>query len=128
MKKNLLSLFIIVMGFSLLGFSSFLKNHGDGIVFWTAKINEHCAVFSKKCTALDSILNELNNGGLGAKRQALSKDELPIVRIYMSDGSVRKLDDKRNSVLAKLRPIHICLLYTSPSPRDQRGSRMPSSA
>ena len=24
--------------------------------------------------------------------------------------------------------LHICLLYTSPSPRDQRGSRMPSSA
>ena len=25
-------------------------------------------------------------------------------------------------------PIDFCLLYTSPSPRDQRGSRMPSSA
>ena len=25
-------------------------------------------------------------------------------------------------------PCYICLLYTSPSPRDQRGSRMPSSA
>ena len=24
--------------------------------------------------------------------------------------------------------LYICLLYTSPSPRDQRGSRMPSSA
>ena len=24
--------------------------------------------------------------------------------------------------------MNICLLYTSPSPRDQRGSRMPSSA
>ena len=24
--------------------------------------------------------------------------------------------------------ISVCLLYTSPSPRDQRGSRMPSSA
>ena len=24
--------------------------------------------------------------------------------------------------------IRLCLLYTSPSPRDQRGSRMPSSA
>ena len=24
--------------------------------------------------------------------------------------------------------LQICLLYTSPSPRDQRGSRMPSSA
>ena len=28
---------------------------------------------------------------------------------------------------SKLQPW-ICLLYTSPSPRDQRGSRMPSSA
>ena len=26
------------------------------------------------------------------------------------------------------RKFHFCLLYTSPSPRDQRGSRMPSSA
>ena len=25
-------------------------------------------------------------------------------------------------------PVRVCLLYTSPSPRDQRGSRMPSSA
>ena len=25
-------------------------------------------------------------------------------------------------------PVAVCLLYTSPSPRDQRGSRMPSSA
>ena len=25
-------------------------------------------------------------------------------------------------------PYKTCLLYTSPSPRDQRGSRMPSSA
>ena len=24
--------------------------------------------------------------------------------------------------------VDLCLLYTSPSPRDQRGSRMPSSA
>ena len=24
--------------------------------------------------------------------------------------------------------VSVCLLYTSPSPRDQRGSRMPSSA
>ena len=27
-----------------------------------------------------------------------------------------------------MEPTTICLLYTSPSPRDQRGSRMPSSA
>ena len=31
-------------------------------------------------------------------------------------------------VTVHLRGISCCLLYTSPSPRDQRGSRMPSSA
>ena len=31
-------------------------------------------------------------------------------------------------VLCHNNQTHICLLYTSPSPRDQRGSRMPSSA
>ena len=30
--------------------------------------------------------------------------------------------------LHNARKAHTCLLYTSPSPRDQRGSRMPSSA
>ena len=30
--------------------------------------------------------------------------------------------------VAQVVEIHACLLYTSPSPRDQRGSRMPSSA
>ena len=35
-----------------------------------------------------------------------------------------------SSVIEHLKPIYArhCLLYTSPSPRDQRGSRMPSSA
>ena len=33
----------------------------------------------------------------------------------------------RNPVLRIAHPL-ACLLYTSPSPRDQRGSRMPSSA
>ena len=31
-------------------------------------------------------------------------------------------------VVALCGKVWVCLLYTSPSPRDQRGSRMPSSA
>ena len=31
-------------------------------------------------------------------------------------------------ILALAEQLKVCLLYTSPSPRDQRGSRMPSSA
>ena len=34
---------------------------------------------------------------------------------------------EQGAALNYLRP-YLCLLYTSPSPRDQRGSRMPSSA
>ena len=39
---------------------------------------------------------------------------------------VKRLAEAIGSGTVKLPPV--CLLYTSPSPRDQRGSRMPSSA
>ena len=45
------------------------------------------------------------------------------------------VDEETNKIYAKLPKadetgvmLRFCLLYTSPSPRDQRGSRMPSSA
>ena len=61
---------------------------------------------------------ELNNGlrmpVLGYGTYKLKEDQV--------GGCVRKAVD----VGYKL--IDTCLLYTSPSPRDQRGSRMPSSA
>ena len=38
-------------------------------------------------------------------------------------------DDHSGAILIKIAKMDgFCLLYTSPSPRDQRGSRMPSSA
>ena len=33
-----------------------------------------------------------------------------------------------SNILSGKKGYEVCLLYTSPSPRDQRGSRMPSSA
>ena len=47
------------------------------------------------------------------------KNELTLM---LSEGSTLVKDDKLTEA------VNICLLYTSPSPRDQRGSRMPSSA
>ena len=35
---------------------------------------------------------------------------------------------KKADTPKKMIKLKVCLLYTSPSPRDQRGSRMPSSA
>ena len=37
-------------------------------------------------------------------------------------------DDTRTAIRSDLAPHMACLLYTSPSPRDKRQSRMPSSA
>ena len=37
-------------------------------------------------------------------------------------------DIQDGEVLLQVEKFSFCLLYTSPSPRDQRGSRMPSSA
>ena len=39
-----------------------------------------------------------------------------------------KLLETRPNGADRSTKVYICLLYTSPSPRDQRGSRMPSSA
>ena len=41
-------------------------------------------------------------------------------------GSISAIDPLSRAISKAL--DQICLLYTSPSPRDQRGSRMPSSA
>ena len=41
---------------------------------------------------------------------------------------VEKAEQKRAEKVEKIEKHESCLLYTSPSPRDQRGSRMPSSA
>ena len=58
-------------------------------------------------------------------------DPLPELYLYKS-GMLQLFQNLMSNAIkfrADRRPrIHICLLYTSPSPRDQRGSRMPSSA
>ena len=67
-----------------------------------------------------------------------SYDDAPLV-VYQASGagSLRKtplnseseVSNSREAQLDQVRELFsTCLLYTSPSPRDQRGSRMPSSA
>ena len=41
---------------------------------------------------------------------------------------IERLEAEKTELAADIREVYACLLYTSPSPRDQRGSRMPSSA
>ena len=50
----------------------------------------------------------------------------PLVKIAANQG--REVIEKMEEARVVTRQDDSCLLYTSPSPRDQRGSRMPSSA
>ena len=57
-------------------------------------------------------------------------EQLKTISQMFADGTVKDGDyflytDAWNPTVLQLK---YCLLYTSPSPRDQRGSRMPSSA
>ena len=63
--------------------------------------------------------------GLKAKHINIPKKVLEkIIQDYTRESGVRSLGRQLASVMRHT----ACLLYTSPSPRDQRGSRMPSSA
>ena len=63
------------------------------------------------------------------QKQQLIWDLPPMDSLYVN-AAVYGLSDHEAKVrineLAEM--LELCLLYTSPSPRDQRGSRMPSSA
>ena len=48
--------------------------------------------------------------------------------VGMSQWGAKKMAERGSSFSKILKHYYTCLLYTSPSPRDQRGSRMPSSA
>ena len=64
--------------------------------------------------------------------QSVKKPSLKLIARMIQDFEVtnEKLSDVRyvGTYNFRFNEANVCLLYTSPSPRDQRGSRMPSSA
>ena len=60
-----------------------------------------------------------------ARRRADPQDDLLSGMIEAKDGEDKLTEEE---IIVNTLLIYACLLYTSPSPRDQRGARMPSSA
>ena len=67
----------------------------------------------------DEAIIAVSNQDLAQKAKVIA---LSLPNIESNESVIREIAD-----VAKSGTV-ICLLYTSPSPRDQRGSRMPSSA
>ena len=74
------------------------------------------------CTALELAKRDY-------KVTLLESGEIPNPKAASTDISkVVRVEYGADREYFKMAAASICLLYTSPSPRDQRGSRMPSSA
>ena len=62
------------------------------------------------------------------KAKNFSKTAYDIVKGFVFDGNLLVPDEVKKARIDICRECNSCLLYTSPSPRDNRVSRMPSSA
>ena len=78
------------------------------------------------------LINETAVFTLPVELIPLYKGNIEFVREHSVDPDKRrhasKLEAVRHYIDLDIWGAYPCLLYTSPSPRDQRGSRMPSSA
>ena len=70
---------------------------------------------------LENIVRSNEHGDLGAIKLTTQK-------FYRINGGSTQLEGVKSDVVVPDRYSYICLLYTSPSPRDLSTSRMPSSA
>jgi hypothetical protein len=107
MRKYIAVLLIFTLGLGMILLSGGIKNNPEKISEGVASLKNDCVPGSPRCRFVAPMVTEAETITYALKRKSISKDELPIMRVYMSDGSIGKLQDKRRSVLSKPQPIHI---------------------
>ena len=93
-------------------------NMQEGEAIWNKPRQEQLSEIRRECQLFYGITDATLSKDLAWRFSILGR------LIERADKTSRILDVKYYLLLPSLG----CLLYTSPSPRDQRGSRMPSSA
>ena len=91
----------------------------------TVKNNSE-VVHSGTTISIDAMGGDLGPSAIvsGLVRAAKINDSIHFL-LHGKSELLKKLVNKRRSLVGR---VTICLLYTSPSPRDRQKSRMPSSA
>ena len=87
------------------------------------KLNQAISKLSKK--ELKEIFPPITRKNFVVRKSWQGRNQI----ITFVNNKNQKITYNHDEVLKVMLPkLSICLLYTSPSPRDQRGYRMPSSA
>ena len=121
--------------------TAYLLSHGEPGTFMTAPVGDDSLrklvrVYLSKVLSGDAVTQTIGEkvDGVwkvkpskiyGGKDSGIESDQIKSdeIELFTADGSVP--DDE---TWKRMQLNYVCLLYTSPSQRDQRGSRMPSSA
>ena len=74
------------------------------------------------------IISNSKDKGERFRRNIYEIDRRIVMAIQQKLDQRGKMNYHKFEIVIRNSMFRICLLYTSPSPRDQRGSRMPSSA
>lgn len=106
MKTFFSYIFIVVLSALFLLASKGLKQKPDVVLGFVEIIKGNCVNGSLRCKIMNPIIRDAETITHGVNRLAVSKDQLPVLRIYMTDGAIQKLENKRQSVLAMPVPIH----------------------
>ena len=88
-------------------------------------MGDQTELFAVNQRNLELLVFRLPHHEARAQRRLLSIHRHKLLQKVVDQPQVALAQLEKNQNFVKL---VICLLYTSPSPRDQRGSRMPSSA
>ena len=93
---------------------------GESIAKLLAEQGAHTIVSSRRAESCDQVVADISAAGGSAETMACHIGDMD--NIAETFAKIKQKHEKLDVL------VNNCLLYTSPSPRDQRGSRMPSSA
>ena len=120
---------VLIVGAGLAGLYTALKLAPRPVFVLTSRRSTDGAASAWAQGGIAAALDPNDTPGAHAADTLAAGDGLvdpDIAQILASEGPARVHDLANMGVPFDRKPN--CLLYTSPSPRDQRGSRMPSSA
>ncbi len=106
MKNYISTLLVILLAAFFILASTSIKKHPNSVFLLVKTLKGNCVHGSLRCTIVAPITRDAETVSHGINRLEVSKNQLPVMRIYMTDGAINKIEEKRKYVLGMRVPIH----------------------